>query len=50
MRAVDLNVAIGAIGVLRVQVVLRSGGFFRADAVCSAMTRQAELSYATRYQ
>ena len=47
-RAVDLDVAVGAVRVLRIQVVLRTGGLVRADAMRDAMTRQTKLCYATR--
>ena len=46
----DLDVAIRAICVLRVQVVLRARGFVRADAVRDAVASQAELCNAARRQ
>ena len=46
----NLDVAIRAIRVLRVQVVLRTGGLIRAYTVRNAMTRQTELCDATRAQ
>ena len=49
-RPVNLDVAIRAICVLRVQVVLWTGGLVRADAVSSAVTRQTQLCDAARNQ
>ena len=42
-RAVNLHVAGGAVGVLRVLVVLRPGRFRRADVVSQAVASQAKL-------
>src|SRR5689334_17976089 len=42
-RAVDLDVTVCAVCVLRVQVVLRTSRLVRADAVRRAVTGQAEL-------
>ena len=42
--------AIRAVRILRVQVVLRTSRFFRANAMRRAMTGQTELSYAARDQ
>lgn len=39
----DLDVTISAIGVLRVQVVLRTCRLFRADPMRTAVTRETEL-------
>ena len=47
-RPVNLDVAIRAIRVLRVQVVLRTGGLIGADTVRDAVAGQTELSDATR--
>jgi hypothetical protein len=41
----DLDVTVRAISVLRVLVVLRTGGFFSADTMGRAMARQAELAH-----
>ena len=49
-RPVNLDVAIRAIRVLRVQVVLRTGGLIRADTVRDAVAGQTELCDATRTQ
>src|SRR6185295_15357517 len=49
-RAVNLDVTVRAVGVLRVQVVLWTGGLVRADAVSRAVTGQTELSYSARDQ
>ena len=49
-RPVDLDMAIRAICVLRVQVVLRACGFLRADTVRHAVAGQTQLCYATRNQ
>ena len=49
-RPVNLDVAIRAIRVLRVQVVLRTGGFIRADTMRDAVARQTELRDAARAQ
>jgi hypothetical protein len=49
-RAVDLDMAIRAIRVLRVQVVLWTSRLFRAYTVSRAVTRQTELRHATRDQ
>ena len=49
-RAVNLDVAIRAICVLRVQVVLWTGGLIRADTVRDAVTGQTELCDAARNQ
>ena len=46
----NLDVAIRAIRVLRVQVVLRTGRLIRADTVRDAMAGQTELSDAARAQ
>ena len=46
----DLDVTVRAVCVLRVQIVLRSGGLFGADAMSRAVTRQTKLGYATRDQ
>ena len=43
MRSVNLDVTGRAVGVLRVQVVLRACGLVRADAMSSAVAFQAEL-------
>ena len=45
MRPVHLDVTGRAVGVLRVHVVLWTGGLVRSDTVSRAMTRQTELSY-----
>jgi hypothetical protein len=42
----DLDMAIRAVGVLRVQVVLWASRFLRANAMRHAVTRQTELRYA----
>jgi hypothetical protein len=49
-RAVDLDVAIRAISVLRIQVVLRACWFVRAYAVGDAVASQAQLCNAARRQ
>jgi len=46
----DLDMAIRAIRVLRVQVVLWTRGFVCANAVSGAVTGQTELRYTTRDQ
>ena len=46
----DLDVAIRAIRVLRVQVVLRTGGLIRTDTVRDAVACQTELCDAARTQ
>ena len=45
-RPVDLDMAVRAIRVLRVQVVLRTSRLIRADTVRDAVTRQTELGNA----
>ena len=49
-RAMDFDMAVRAIRVLRVQVVLWTQGLVRADAVSRAVTSQTELRHATRNQ
>jgi hypothetical protein len=49
-RPMNLDMAIRAIRVLRVQVVLWTSGLIRADAVRDAVTRQTELCNAARRQ
>lgn len=46
----NLDVAINAIGVLRVQVVLRPGWLLRADSMRAAVTGETELGHFARYQ
>jgi len=46
---VDLDMAIRAVRVLRVQVVLWTSGFFRADTMRHAVTGQTELRNAAGY-
>ena len=46
----DLHVTIRAIGVLRVQVMLRASRFNRADIVRVAVTCQAKLCHAAGCQ
>ena len=46
----NLDVAIRAVRVLRIQVMLRTRGFLRAHPVRHAVTRQTELRYAARNQ
>ena len=48
--AVNLDVTVRAVRVLRVQVVLWTSGLVRADAVRRAVTRQTELGHAARDQ
>ena len=45
MRPVNLDVTIGAIGVLRVQVMLRAGRLNCADVVGNAVARQTKLRH-----
>ena len=49
-RPVDLDMAIRAVCRLRIQVVLRAGGLFRAHTVRHAVTGQTELCYTARNQ
>ena len=49
-RAVNLDVTVRAVRILRVQVVLRTRGLVRADAVSRAVTRQTELGDAAGNQ
>ena len=49
-RPVNLDMAIRAIRILRVQVVLRTSGLVCADTVRDAVTRQTELRNAARRQ
>lgn len=42
----NLDVTVRAVGVLRVQIVLWTGGLLRADAVSRAVTSQAKLGHA----
>ena len=41
---------IRAVGVLRIQIVLRTGGLLRADTMRHAMTRETKLCYPARNQ
>ena len=43
----NLDMTISAIGILRIQVMLRAGRLLRPHPVSSAMTCQAELGHAT---
>jgi hypothetical protein len=49
-RAVNLDVTIGATGVLRVQVVLWAGRLYCADVMGNGVTRQTQLGHAAGYQ
>jgi len=49
-RAVNLDMTVRAVRVLRVQVVLWTSGFIRADAMSRAVTGQTELRDTARNQ
>jgi hypothetical protein len=46
----NLHVTIGAIGVLRVQIVLRPSGLNGADIMRRAVARETKLRYPAGYQ
>ena len=46
----DLDMAVRAVRVLRVLVMLRTGGLVSAHTMRNAVTRQAELAHAARDQ
>lgn len=49
-RSVNLNVAVSAVGVLRVLVVLWAGGLLGSNAMRRAVARKAELSHPAGYE